>query len=144
MRAKAAKQKVPAAAGRVDHLEAFEAELVDGRLQRAFEDELLDEDRRLEQGVLLAGGFGEVLVQVAQEAGVPGRVGEIVDDLAGAVGVDLLEELDELLGGVAREPVAVGADRIVRPEDVLRAGQLGQLVKDGQQVVAVGLLGRAS
>ena len=47
------------------------AELVDGRIERAVEDELLDELRRLQQGVLLAGRLGEVLVQVAQEPRVP-------------------------------------------------------------------------
>ena len=79
---------MPAAAGRVDHLEAVvrmqasvgqeprliarlrQPELLDRRVERAVEDELLDEDGRLEQRVLLAGGFGEVLVEVAEEPGV--------------------------------------------------------------------------
>ena len=58
------------AAGRVDQPDLLKAELVDGRGQRAVEDELLDEDGRLQQGVLLLRLLGEVLVQVAQEAGV--------------------------------------------------------------------------
>ena len=92
-----AQQKVPATAGRIDHLEFFKAEFHDGRFQRAFEDELFHKDRRVEQGVLLAGGLGEVLVKVPQEAGVPLVIREVMDDLAGADGVELLKELDELL-----------------------------------------------
>ena len=46
-------------------------------VERAVEDEPLDEVGRLEQGVLLAGRLGEVLVQVAQEPRVAIRVGEV-------------------------------------------------------------------
>ena len=45
-----------------------EAELVDRRLERAVEDELLDELRRLQQRVLLLRRLGEILVEVAEEA----------------------------------------------------------------------------
>ena len=80
---------MPAAAGRVDHLEAvvgmqpsvgFEPRLVsrlgqpeflDRRVECAVEDELLDEDRRLEERVPLPCLLGEVLVEVAQEPRVP-------------------------------------------------------------------------
>ena len=58
-------------------------ELLDRRVQGAVEDELLDEDGRLEQGVLLAGRLGQVLVEVAQEAAYPARVGEVVDERPG-------------------------------------------------------------
>ena len=63
-----------------------EAELGERWRQRLVEDELLDEDRRLEQGVGLAGVVGEVLVEVAEEAGVECRVGEVMDQLAAGVG----------------------------------------------------------
>ena len=51
---------------------------MDGRRQRAIEDELLDELRRLQQRIALARGFGQILVQVAKKAGVPLWVGEVV------------------------------------------------------------------
>ena len=88
----AAQQEVAGAAGRVDHPHFAEAELADGRRQRAVEDELLDELRRLQQRVALARGFRQVLVEVAEEAGVPVGVGEVVHQGAG-VRVHLLPEL---------------------------------------------------
>ena len=135
---KATEQKVPAAAGRVDHLETVvgmqpaigqqpllishlgQPKLLDRRVERAVEDELLDEDGRLQQRVLLAGGLGEVLVEIAQEPRVPLRVGEIVDEHAG-VGVDPLEERDQVPGGVAAQPVGQVADRVVVAEDLFCA-----------------------
>ncbi len=87
----AAEQKVPAAAGRVDYLEAVvgmqstvghkprfiphlgQPELLNRRVERAVEDEFLDEDGRLQQREFLACLFGEVLVEIAQESRVPGR-----------------------------------------------------------------------
>lgn len=46
------------AAGGIDHADDFEAKSVDRRIERAIENELLDEVRRLEQGELLARGLG--------------------------------------------------------------------------------------
>ena len=78
----AAEQEVARPAGRVDHLEAFERPLGERRLQGAVEDELLDEDRRLEQRVPLLRVLGDVLVEVAEEAGVEVRVGEVAQQRA--------------------------------------------------------------
>ena len=75
-----AEQEVARAAGRVDHPDLAEAELADRRVERPVEDELLDELRRLQQGVALARRLGEVLVEVAEEARAPVRVGEVVDE----------------------------------------------------------------
>ena len=46
-----AEQEVAGAAGRVDHLDGLAAELVDRRVERPVEDELLDELRGLQQRV---------------------------------------------------------------------------------------------
>jgi hypothetical protein len=95
-------QEVAAATCRVDQPDFVQPERLDGRLQSAVKDELLDEDGRLQQGVLLAGRLGQVLVQVTQEAGVERRVGEVVDETA-ALSVDPLEEWQEqVLGRVGR------------------------------------------
>ena len=132
-----------AAAGGVDHLEPVglvepavglqpvfiagfgQAEFVEGGVERAVEDEFFDEDGRLQQGIFLAGRFGEVLIQVAQEAGVPRWVGEVVDQAAG-VGVDFLEERDDRAGRVAAQPVGQGVDRVMGTEDVLGGGIFGE------------------
>ena len=64
-----ARQEVAGAAGGIDQARCAEAEGLDGRGEGAVEDELLDEDGGLEEGVAFARGFGEVLVEVAEEAG---------------------------------------------------------------------------
>ena len=104
---KAAQQKVARTTGGVDQAYFAEAELVDGRCERAVENELFHELGRLQQCVALAGSFAQVLVQVAQEAGVPGRVGEVVQQLPG-VRIHLLPELAQRHGGVAAQPQAEG------------------------------------
>src|SRR5262249_44417885 len=63
-------QEVTRAAGRVDQPDLLQPELVEGRRERPVKDELLDEHRRLQQGVLLAGLLRQVLIQVTQEPGV--------------------------------------------------------------------------
>ena len=84
------------------------AELAEGRFHGAVEDELLDELGGLEQGIRRAGGFGEILVEVAQETGVPafsavGRQGvsEVVDDYAPLV--TCAPEIDDRTGTVVAE-----------------------------------------
>ena len=89
--AECAQKEVAASAGGVDDAQParevrvakggrrLKAELLDRGVEGVVEDELLDELRGLEEGVGLAGGLGEILVEVAQEAGVPVGVGEIVD-----------------------------------------------------------------
>ena len=78
----------------------FQAELLDRRVERVVEDELLDELGRLEQRVGLPRGFGQVLVEVAEEAGVPLGVGEVVADLAVLAG--LPPEVEQRLDRVRR------------------------------------------
>ena len=131
-----AEQKVPRAAGGVDQADRLVAEGLDGGLERAVEDEVFDEVRGLQQGVALAGGFREVLVEVAEEAGVPGVVGEVVDEVAGG-GVDLLPEGEQRRGAVGGQPV--GEQGVLA--GVVEGGEgrgLGEVLEDGDQVVAVG------
>src|SRR5690606_39720232 len=65
-----AEEEVAAAAGRVDQIRVVEAELRDGGLEGAVEDEALDEVRGLQQREALADALVQVLVEVAEEAGV--------------------------------------------------------------------------
>ena len=71
-------QEMSRAAGGVDEAHVAETELLDGGLERAVEDELLHEPGRLEQCVPLSGALRQVLIEIAEEARVPGRVGEVV------------------------------------------------------------------
>src|SRR5438132_4056650 len=89
------------AAGGINHPHDAEAESLNGRCEGAIEDELFDEGGRLKEGVSLAGGFGEVLVDVAEEAGVPVRVAKIVNQLPG-FGFSLPPEIEKLLRRIAR------------------------------------------
>ena len=66
---KGAEEEVAGAAGGIDEADGAEAEGFDGWGEGAVEDELFDEDGGLEEGVAFAGGLGEVLVEVAEEAG---------------------------------------------------------------------------
>ena len=54
---------------------------------------------------------------------------EIMDEEAG-VGVDFLEELENFLGSVAREPVGDFAEGVVRSKNVGGAGESGEFVED--------------
>ncbi len=65
---------MPRTAGRVHELEPVQAELVDRGREREVEDELLDELGRLQQREALAGRLRQVLVEVAEEAGVEAPV----------------------------------------------------------------------
>ena len=129
-------QEVARAAGRVDQPDRLQAELVQGRRQRAVEDELLDELRRLQQGVLLAGRLGEVLVQVAQEARVAPLDSNDRTQVAG-LGVDLPPERQQLHappspeGPTAQSGVLPSANRSRGRRD--RA----DLAEDVEQVLAV-------
>jgi hypothetical protein len=83
-------KKCPEPCGPITHF--AKADLVDGRGEGAVEDELFDKLGRLQQRVTLAGGLGQVLVQVAQKAGVPRGVSEVVGQRT-SVRIDLLPEL---------------------------------------------------
>ena len=130
-----AEQEVAGAAGGVDEAEAGEAELVERRGQGAVQDELLDELRGLQQGEALLRVVGEVLVQVAEEAGVPFGVGEVVAERAG-VRVHRAPERQQVARRVAGD--AVAPHRIALAVVELRhSGQVPGLGEDVQQVVAV-------
>ena len=134
---KRAEQEVPRAAGRIDQAHFPEAELLDGRIERTVEDELLHEFGRLEQRVALAGALGEVLVEVAQEARVPGGIREIVHKGA-RIGIDPLPQTEQRGRHVAR-----GTERPERivplVEDRPGDRQRRHLAEDVKQVLAVAL-----
>ena len=128
-------QEVPGATGGVDQAHGGEAEGVDGRGEGAVEDEGLDEPGGLEQGVAAAGVLGEVLVEVAEEAGVPLGVGEVVDQGAG-VRVHPLPEAQQGGGGVAAG--AEGPERVVGGvEQGGSGGQGGDAPEAVQQIVPI-------
>jgi hypothetical protein len=64
-----AEREVAGAAGGVNHPHVLVAERVDGRRERAVENEFLDENRGLQQREPFLRVFGQVLVEIAQEAG---------------------------------------------------------------------------
>ena len=64
-----AEEEVARAAGGVDELEIGEAKFSDGRFGGALEDKILNENWGLEKGVFFTRGFGEVLIQIAEETG---------------------------------------------------------------------------
>ena len=80
---KSAQQEVPGTAGRVDELEAFERPFLQRGFEGLVEDELLDEDRRLQQRVGVLGVLGEVLIQVAEEPRRQRLVGQVVNESTG-------------------------------------------------------------
>ena len=81
-----------------------QTKLLDGRVECAVENECLDELWCLQQRILLAGCFGQVLIEIAQKPRVPIQVGEIVHECT-RIGVDLLEEPQQLTSRIAAEPV---------------------------------------
>ena len=89
-------------AGGVDHLQLLVAELADARLERPVEDIGLDKLGRLQQGIALARLLGEVLVEVAQPAGAPIGVDEIVKQCA-RLRHQLAEEADQLHRAITRK-----------------------------------------
>ncbi|WP_326829806.1 hypothetical protein OIE13_07770 [Streptosporangium sp. NBC_01810] len=95
-------QEVPRPAGGVDQLQFRQIETFQGRGEGLVEDELLHEDRRLQQRVLLLDVLREILVEVAEEAGVQALAVEVVRE-PDAVAVPALESLDQRLGPVSRD-----------------------------------------
>ena len=75
-----AQQEVAGPAGGVDELETFEGPFLQGGFEGLVEDELLDEDRRLQQRVGVLGVLGEVLIQVAEEPCRQRLVGQVVNE----------------------------------------------------------------
>jgi len=101
----------------------------------AIQNELLDELRRLQQRKALARGLGEVLVQVAQKAGVPVRVREVVHQRAG-VRVLPLPEAEQRGGAVGAR--LQGPERVVGEVEEPGGGRMGAHgVEHMEQVVAV-------
>ena len=133
----AAQQEVPGAAGRVDHPHPVPAELADGRIERTVQYPGFHEVRRLQQGVSLARVLRQVLVEVAQEARVPVRVGEVVQEVAAARA--LAEEGQQRHRPVARDGQA--EQRVARR--VKQAGQARQArdpFENFQQILGVAVV----
>ncbi len=134
----AAQQEVAAAAGRVDHPQLLVAEFLDGRLQRAVEDPRLHEVRRLQQRVAFARILREVLVKIAEEAGVPLGLGEVVRQRA-RLRHHFAEEAEQRHGAVARQRQA--KQRVVRGvEQPREPGQARRLLEGGEQVFRIGIV----
>ncbi len=136
-----AEEEVAAAAGGVDEADLFGADLLEGGGERPVEEELFHELGRLEEGVALAGGLGEVLIEVAEKAGRPCGVGEVVEEVAGLVA--LLPELAEearAVGGKSKREGRV----VLRVEEVRGAGELADLAEEGEEDVAVGVGGEGA
>ena len=107
---------------------------MDRGLKGAVEDELLDEDGGREKGKAVAGGFGKVFVEVADEAGVGGGVSEVVVERAGG-GVGALPEAEQVLRAVGGGAEQVeGVVRIVEPPE---GRQFAYGCEDVEQVFAV-------
>ena len=113
-------------------------ELLDRRLERAVEDELLDELRRLQQGVLLARRLGEVLVEVAEEAVSSAGSVKSWTSCAG-VRVDPLPEARAAPSPRRRETAEPEQRVVPLVEEVARPGQRRGLVEAREQVLAVGV-----
>ena len=101
-----------AAAGGIDDAEAVrealvavrgfgvEAELLDRGVERVLEDELLDEIRGLQEGVLFTDVVGQSFVEIAKEARIPLIVLEVMDEHAVPVnGAPELDQVFEREGG---------------------------------------------
>jgi len=131
---------MPGAAGGVDHAHDREAEGLHCRLKGAVEDELLHKDGSLEESEAFAGGFGEVLVKVADEAGVGRGVGEVVDERAGG-GVGALPEAEKVLRAIGG-----GAEKVEGVVRIVEAAEGRQAADGGKNVeeifaVAIGGMG---
>ena len=94
-----------------------------------------------------SGALRQVLIEIGEEARVPGRVGEVVREGAG-IGVDPLPQAKEAARGVARRGAELRARLFERPdgivslvEDAVGDGQRGHRAKDVEQVIAVALFG---
>src|SRR5947209_6692069 len=84
---------MPGPTRRVNKSHALQAELVDRRLERPVEYELLNELRGLKKGVLLPRRLGKVLIEVTKEARVPCRITEVMDELS--LLIEPTKELDK-------------------------------------------------
>ena len=133
-----AEHEVPGAAGGINHPHGLEPEFPQRRSESAVEDEGLNKIRCLKQRVGLAGGLGEVLIEISKEAGVHGLVVEVMLHRAGG-GIYLAPEGDESL-----QRIRVGMERmqgVVRPEQLGERGILPQLAEVMQQVIPLGCPG---
>ena len=137
---KRAEQEVSRSAGRIDQAHFPEAELLDCGRERAIEDELLHEFGRLEQRVALAGALGEILVEVAQEARVPGGIREVVREGA-RLRIDPLPQAEQPGRRVAGEDLGVERpERIVPLVEYLSGNrERRHRAENVQQVLAIGL-----
>ncbi|HMM36310.1 MAG TPA: hypothetical protein PKA62_16450, partial [Thermoanaerobaculia bacterium] len=89
------------------------------------------------EGVALAGGLGEVMLEVAGEASRERRGGEVVEGVGGRL-VAPLPELAEKARAVGREAEGEG-EVVARVEEVRRARERARLAEEGEEDVAVGV-----
>ena len=94
-------------AGGVDEPEAFEGPFFQRWFEGAVEDELLDEDRGLQQRVGVLGVLGQILVQVAEEPGGQRAIRQVVHERA--VLAPASPEVEQ-----RRDRVAGGRDQVQR------------------------------
>ena len=124
---------MPGATRRVDHLEPGEPELRDRRGERLVEDELLDEDRGLQQRVHLLRVVGEVLVQVSEEPGAEVRVAEVVDERA--FRCRAAEEGEQRVGRHRRNR-RLPHSRVVRVDERATGREVGERAESVLQPIA--------
>ena len=132
-----AEQEVAGSAGGVDEPEAFEGALCQRWFEGAVEDELLDEDRGLQQGVGVLRVLGQVLVQVAEEPGGQRTIREVVHERAvlAPASPEVKQRRDRVTG--RRDEVQRG----MRVDQRLRRGQAREMVDRRLKPFAVGVFG---
>ena len=132
-----AQQEVPGPAGGVDELEAFEGAFLQRGFQGLVEDELLDEDRRLQQRVGVLGVLGEVLIQVTEEPRRQRLVGQVVNQrtVVFAAAPEVQQRRHRVTGGCDE------AQRGMLVDQRLRGRQGREVVNGLHQPLAVGVLG---
>lgn len=126
-----------AAAGWIDQAKAFQSELFQCWCHGSVEDEIDNEVRRLHERITLASSFRNVLVEIAQKAGVVNCSCEVVDEIA--ILACALEEVDNgtcaVAGGRQTKQRVVSA--IKKAAD---AGQSSDFVEAEQEVIAIGFV----
>ena len=127
-----AEKKVSAPASRVDERRVVEPEARNGPLEGAVEDVRLDEVRRLEQGEALLRLFVEALVKVPEKARV--RLPEAKRRRLRVRRAEQIEQRPRTVDRRTELPHGV----VRRVEEVLRCGEVRELLEDRQEVVAVG------
>ena len=101
--AEGTEQEGAGATDRVDDPQAPKSEGIHRGPHRAIKDEVRHEARGLHKRVCLAVKFGEILVNVAKEAGVQPWIAEVVNQLPGVI--NPTPETDQMAGRIGREGI---------------------------------------